>query len=376
MIRRLPRFRLSAMIAGLVAIVVAVAATVWLVVGADDDGDDAPATAADVLTAAAEKASARTDSETAYLRTETTRPYESDGMRYSITEVRTVRVDMQISAVTTVEDSPPSFSSPDDWRAWQAAGAPKLPGTPDPVDDSEQSATAMIAGTAVPLADAAESLDRKPADLVGVLADSDPDRDPFTGGVRLLLTPGLPSSAQASILRALATIPDTGVRSMERERVTPDGPVSATVHQLSRPGGLRVAIDDRTGYLASVHGLDDADITVGASGYANCIGVEGPGGPATVYVGCATGAFVVHDIAWDETWGGPTANGVATASVRDCTRSCAEGDSGEYPVTLEMGRQRECGYNLYLYTRLTIRFTGAVPPGYQRTETDDYACGS
>ena len=370
--------RRAALVAGVVTIVLITVAAVWM---ATRPADEPTADPSAVMRASAQLADAHAgepvpEGAESYLRTETTRPFSARGWSYSVTTVRTARVDAMNESRTDVDANEPAFTSRDDWRAWRAAGSPTLPGMEPGPSTIIEPATVPVAGRDVPLAEADAELNHDPHTLRGILAKSDPAGDAFTGGVRILLSPGLPPHAQASVWRALATVDGTSLSSRDRQRATPDGPADVRHHVLERPGGLSVTVDDRTGRLTGVRGLDGARITVGAVGVVNCLDLTGPGGPAEIYVGCATGGFIIRDLAWDETWGGPEAFGEGVADVKDCDPDCATGRTTTHPVRVRFSEQAECGFNLRLYTRLDITFTDSVPPNGERVVTEHFRCNA
>jgi hypothetical protein len=77
--------------------------------------------------------------------------------------------------------------------------------------------------------------------------------------------------------------------------------------------------------------------------------------------------LLFRSIRWSH-YGRRSASGSATGEINDCEADCADGRMHPYPARIEMGKvERTCGR--LFYTRLHIRWTGAVPPGDKRSST-------
>ena len=94
---------------------------------------------------------------------------------------------------------------------------------------------------------------------------------------------------------------------------------------------------------------EDTLVLVRATGFLNCVDTEGPSGPSEIYLGCATGAFRLTEISWQD-WGKQVATGNGIAVINDCNPSCAEGKNHRVPVVVKLSDLQQCGYGVQVYT--------------------------
>ena len=86
--------------------------------------------------------------------------------------------------------------------------------------------------------------------------------------------------------------------------------------------------------------------------------------PKIVTLSCADAGIVVSVAAWRD-WGSSSATSVGTASVNDCTPSCAAGARHDYRVKLIASGHQQCPNGQIAYARVTYSFLGRspYPPG-------------
>lgn len=89
--------------------------------------------------------------------------------------------------------------------------------------------------------------------------------------------------------------------------------------------------------------------------------------PSEVVLACADAGIGVRSIRWLG-WGQPTAAGVGTAFVNDCTPDCAAGHFQSYEAVLLLGGSQRCA-GLTTYRTATLAIVGAPPPALA-TRTD------
>ena len=199
------------------------------------------------------------------------------------------------------------------------------------------------------------------------------------GALEVLLTPGLHSDRQRQAYELLSglegiTVVDVAEASDggEDEIVT----LQATVH--GSEAELRFSLIPATGQLTRVQGLvaPGVETTVDAAGILGCVAVTGLGGPESLSLACADNNYTLNDLRWSD-WGAPSATATGVANINNCDPDCAQGTREQFPVTVTAQERRSCGYNLDVYTRLTV----AYPPEAKQKnplatdETIDLGCG-
>ena len=145
---------------------------------------------------------------------------------------------------------------------------------------------------------------------------------------------------------------------------------------IERPGDrLSVSLLPSTGEVIAADGLvgEGVRTTIDAVGMLGCVSVIGHDGPSKVSLACADQNNVLRDLRWDN-WNAPEATATGTAWLNDCDPSCAEDGVKPYPVKVTVSRQRDCGYNLNVYTQLEVTYLEAKPKYEQRTEKHEIGC--
>jgi hypothetical protein len=88
--------------------------------------------------------------------------------------------------------------------------------------------------------------------------------------------------------------------------------------------------------------------------------------PASFTLACADANESLDGLSW-QNWGAPTAKAKGYIVVNTCEPNCAEGSLKRYPVSVLASRLVRHGPG-QVYTRLTLRFLGAIPEAYLRVE--------
>lgn len=200
-------------------------------------------------------------------------------------------------------------------------------------------------------------------------------RDYARGALSVLLTPGLSAQRQQEAYSLLAGLNGTEVLSTEKS----DAGGEDSVVTLSRlKDGLKFSLVPATGQLVKVQGLIDAAVetTVDAAGIVGCVYVTGVGGPEDLSLACADENYTLNNLTW-KGWTSPQATAQGEAWLNTCDPSCAEGEFITLPVTVTATRQKSCGYNLDVYTRVTVSYSEHDKKAHPlaQDETFDFDCG-
>jgi len=90
--------------------------------------------------------------------------------------------------------------------------------------------------------------------------------------------------------------------------------------------------------------------------------------PPAYVIGCAGANDQLTDLHWT-TWGPANAVGTGQESLNDCTPSCADGHPQSYAVTVVLSKLVAWSAHpgTPRFATLTLRYTGARPPGARTT---------
>jgi hypothetical protein len=93
--------------------------------------------------------------------------------------------------------------------------------------------------------------------------------------------------------------------------------------------------------------------------------------PTEYVIGCADANDRLTGLRWT-TWGPGNAVGTGQESLNDCTPSCADGHLQSYAVTMTLSKLVVWSGrpNTTRFATLTLRYTGARPPGAGATRVD------
>lgn len=310
----------------------------------------APASAAELLNAAADVVPAKASwvapgtSESAVYRQDVRRttPYQDRGFRYSIDA--TIRTSVTSGGQATVETTvaPPRFTDDTMRTAWEQAGRPALAGaTPGTRVVTEPLIYHMSDRTLS--WSQVNALPTEPSALARALSPAGYQALIYRDALALLAAPAVPPDLQAALYRVLAAQPDL--------TATEDGD---TV-RISRADNLTFTFLRATGQLTGVEESSGpgGSMAVLAAGTVGCVQPLEASPPDEIFIGCATGAYRLTDLRWTG-WGDDQATATGIAAIVDCDPYCAVGPTNRTPVTVKAGEPRTCGYNLSVYTRLDM----------------------
>jgi hypothetical protein len=94
--------------------------------------------------------------------------------------------------------------------------------------------------------------------------------------------------------------------------------------------------------------------------------------PKSFVVTCADANFTVKKVDWSR-YGTKSARGTGTARINTCDPSCVAGTFKSYPISVTLSRVRQCG-DVPQFRRLTVRFTGKRPKGFDRRMRQPFQC--
>ncbi|MFE3194353.1 hypothetical protein ACFXHA_35485 [Nocardia sp. NPDC059240] len=274
--------------------------------------------------------------------------YTGPGYSYSIdTTVRTqVRAGGQASVETTT--GAPEFADDAARQAWERAGSPVLTGPVRGMFAVAQPLVYHLGGQNLTWAQVGV-LPEDPVALAAALTAAAPHQSVYRSAVQLLQAPAVPAGLQAALYRVLSEQPD----------------LTATEHagtvSISRPGEATFTFDRATGQLLRVDrsAPTDPSTVIQSAGLAACVAPLSAAAPGEIYIGCATGAYILNQLRWIG-WGEDQATATGTAGVRDCTPNCAAGPTTITPVDVTVSQPQVCGYNLRIYTRVDMRYPQPV----------------
>ncbi len=200
-------------------------------------------------------------------------------------------------------------------------------------------------------------------------------RDTARGVLSVLLTPGLSAERQQEAYSMLASLKGTEVMAT----ANPITPREDAVVSFSRDEeGLEFSLIPSTGQLVAVKGLIDARVetTVDAAGIVGCVSVTGIGGPKDLSLACADENYTLHNLTWSG-WSSPTAMADGQAIINTCDPTCAEGKYVTLPVSVTASSQKSCGYNLKVYTQITVNYAehDKKKSSLAQDETFEFDCG-
>ena len=94
--------------------------------------------------------------------------------------------------------------------------------------------------------------------------------------------------------------------------------------------------------------------------------------PRTFMYYCADRNFRLTQLVWSS-WGGSSAAARGHSIANDCKPSCIIGTFRGFPVKVKASAVKSCGKHKE-YSKLTITYTRALPPGFHRTEVNRLRC--
>lgn len=100
---------------------------------------------------------------------------------------------------------------------------------------------------------------------------------------------------------------------------------------------------------------------------AECLEDELTQRPVSYTIACADGNASLDELTWSG-WGRPRATAEGVVVQNTCEPDCASGKLRRDPVTVVASDLKARG-TAHLYTRLTVTYTGQVPPGALPVET-------
>lgn len=202
------------------------------------------------------------------------------------------------------------------------------------------------------------------------------------GALELLTLPGLDVGWQSQLFHLLADEPGAEVQrdGNGTEGIAPESDPNAELVHVSLPeDGLSMAFYPVTGQLVQVDNLVGQGVRtrIDAAGILNCVHVTGLNGPESVSLACADNNYMLANLTWDN-WGGPQATARGTAWVNACEGSCADDKPRPYPVEVKATEQKQCGYNLNVYTRLDLHYPERAkdPKNTPQDEVFDLQCSA
>ncbi|QNH95333.1 hypothetical protein [Corynebacterium anserum] len=191
--------------------------------------------------------------------------------------------------------------------------------------------------------------------------------------IKKLTLPGVDSDVRKQLFAQLANLPGNEVATKAAVTAMSNDKVVT----IDRPqDNLRVSLLPTTGEVISVDNLyaDGITTTIDAIGILGCTSVVGLEGPEEISLACADQNNVLTNLVWDQ-WNSPMATATATAWVNDCDPTCASSRTKPYPVRVKISDKENCGYNLDVYSRLEVTYTGEEIPKYEkRTEVHSIGC--
>ena len=123
-------------------------------------------------------------------------------------------------------------------------------------------------------------------------------------------------------------------------------------------------------------------VAIGAAGAATITFASGPTipdcysqavAPADLTLTCGDGNYALARMSWQH-WGRATALGSGSATANDCKPNCAAGKFRTYGLTATAGAIRTCRSGRAQYTKLTLVYPGARPPGIKATDVWRFPC--
>lgn len=290
-------------------------------------------------------------------RREVVRHFNEDGIIYNVTTTqRTImdegRVETEVSAGELKFDSPAARAK------WEKAGSPKLFGVGKGYT-KRGTQQVQIGGTTINVA-ALASWPTAPDSLEEVLSQAIPGVQPSRSALLLLTVPGLKGAFYHALYQVVAREAGSTIVSTPKQLIGAVPSNTVTVRFAPNKVSTTTAtltFDPRSGQVYAVEGATPQDtlVLVRATGFLNCIDTEGPYGPSEIYMGCATGAFLLTDISWQD-WGQKVARGKGVAIINDCDPYCAVGKKHRVPVTVKLSELQQCGYGVQIYTQLEATF--------------------
>ncbi|GAB2557907.1 hypothetical protein [Nocardia heshunensis] len=274
--------------------------------------------------------------------------YSGPGYSYSIdTTVRTqVRAGGQASVETAT--GAPQFADEAGRQAWERAGSPALTGPTRGMYAVAQPLVYHLGGQNLTWTQV-EALPEDTAALAAAITAAAPHQSVYRSAVQLLQAPAVPAGLQAALYRVLAERPDLTATE------------NAGAVSISRAGEPTFTFDRATGQLLRVDRTapSDPSTVIQSAGLTPCVAPPSAPAPDEIYIGCATGAYILDKLKWTG-WGEDQATATGTAGVRDCTPNCAAGPTTVTPVDVTVSQPQVCGYNLRIYTRVDMRYPQPV----------------
>lgn len=225
---------------------------------------------------------------------------------------------------------------------------------------------------------ALSSWPKDPDGLEGVLSQAIPDVQPSRAALLLLTVPGLDGPLYHGLYQVIARDAGSSVVSTPKtlSGLVPDDAVTvkfAPNKVSTTPATL--TFNRKSGQVYAVQGAtpEDTLVLVRATGFLNCVDTEGPSGPSEIYLGCATGAFRLTEISWQD-WGKQVATGNGIAVINDCNPSCAEGKNHRVPVVVKLSDLQQCGYGVQVYTKLEATFPKGTKGLAPETVHESFPC--
>ncbi|WP_276771981.1 hypothetical protein [Lawsonella clevelandensis] len=308
-------------------------------------------------------------------RREVVRHFNNDGIIYNVTTNQ--RIIMDASRVETqVSQGELSFDSPAAQAKWKKAGSPTLFGVGKGYT-KRGTQQVQIGGATLNVA-ALSSWPTEPNGLENVLSQAIPGVQPSRSALLLLTIPGLDGPLYHGLYQVIAREAGSTVVPVPQRLVgvVPDGAVTVRFapNKVSTTTAT-LTFDPKSGQVYAVEGATPQDtlVLVEATGFLNCVDTEGPRGPKNIYLGCATGAFMLTNVSWRE-WASPTATGRGTAVIIDCEPSCAEGKKHEVPVIVKLSNRESCGYGVTIYTTLDATFPEGTKGLAPRSIHESFPC--
>ena len=308
-------------------------------------------------------------------RRQVVRHFNKDGIIYNVTTNQRTIMDAS-SVEMQVSDGELAFDSQEAQKKWEKAGSPKLFGmgrgyTKRGVQQVD------IAGTTINVA-ALSSWPKDPDGLEGVLSQAIPDVQPSRAALLLLTVPGLDGPLYHGLYQVIARDAGSSVVSTPKtlSGLVPDDAVTvkfAPNKVSTTPATL--TFNRKSGQVYAVQGAtpEDTLVLVRATGFLNCVDTEGPSGPSEIYLGCATGAFRLTEISWQD-WGKQVATGNGIAVINDCNPSCVEGKNHRVPVVVKLSDLQQCGYGVQVYTKLEATFPKGTKGLAPETVHESFPC--